>query len=71
MDKLLPYAKFVAAVVGGAATSGFVLFGGDTTWGKICVVLSAAATAVTVYAVKNAPLTSNLRRSSGLLRAAP
>ena len=55
MDKLLPYAKFVAAVVGGAASSGFVIFGGDTTWGKVCAVLSAAAGAVGVYALRNVP----------------
>lgn len=49
----MKYAKFWAAVVGGAATSAIAAFGADTTIGKIAVILSAMATAVAVYRVPN------------------
>lgn len=49
------YAKFWAAVVGGAATSGLTLFGADTTAGKVLTIVVAACTAVAVYMVRNDP----------------
>src|SRR5262245_46301421 len=45
--------KFWIAVVGGAATSVIVVFGGDTIVGKCAAIVVAAATAGSVYVAKN------------------
>lgn len=48
------YAKFVAALIGAAGSSGLALFAPDTTAYKVAAVLVALATAVAVYKVPNA-----------------
>ena len=50
----MKYAKFWAAVIGGAATSVVAVFGADTMVGKLATVVLAACTAVAVFAVPNA-----------------
>jgi len=49
------YAKFIAAVIGGACSTTVALFGADTTIGKVAAILLAACTAVAVFAIPNAP----------------
>ena len=53
MEKFLPYAKVVAAIVGAAITSALTVVGPDTDLFKILTVASAVITAVVVYAVPN------------------
>lgn len=49
------YAKFIVAVLGAVVTSALTIWGPDTSVGHILVIASAALTAISVYAVKNAP----------------
>lgn len=46
--------KFWIALAGAAATSAIVAFGGDTVVGKCAAIVSAAATAGSVYIARNA-----------------
>lgn len=55
MDKILPYAKFVVAIVGAAITSALTVVGPDTDLFKVLTVASAVCTAVAVYVVPNQP----------------
>jgi hypothetical protein len=47
------YAKFIVALLGGAATAVVSVFGAETTVGKVATIVLAAVTAVTVYVVPN------------------
>lgn len=51
----MPYAKFLTALAGAAATSAIVAFGGSSTIGKLATILAAVATAAAVYWVPNTP----------------
>ena len=53
MDKLLPYAKFVVAIIGAGITSALTVVGPDEPLFKILTVASAICTAIAVYAVPN------------------
>lgn len=52
---IMQYAKAIAAIVGGAVTSALTIWGPETNVGRFLVILSAALTAASVYAVRNAP----------------
>ena len=55
MDKILPYMKFVAAILGAIITSALTVVGPDTDLFKVLTVVSAGITAVAVYLVPNQP----------------
>jgi len=47
------YRKFIAALVGAAATSALTIWGPDTLAGKVAIVLIALAAAAAVYVFPN------------------
>lgn len=55
MEKVLPYLKFVVAIVGAGVTSALTLVAPDTDLFKVLTVVSAVLTAVAVYVVPNKP----------------
>lgn len=56
MDKFLPYAKFIVAVLGAGVTSALSLADPGTDVFKYLTIASAVLTAVAVYAVPNKPV---------------
>lgn len=52
---LKPYAKAVVAAAGAAVMAAEEFWAPDTTVGRVLVIVSAALTAVGVYAVPNRP----------------
>ena len=53
MDKFLPYAKFVVAILGAGVTSALSIADPGTDLFKYLTIASAVLTAVAVYAVPN------------------
>lgn len=53
MDKILPYMKFVVAIVGAGITSALTLTSSDDPMFKYLTIASAVITAVMVYATPN------------------
>lgn len=50
----MKYAKFIVALIGGAATAVVSVFGAETTVGKVATIIVAGVTAAAVYLVPNA-----------------
>lgn len=53
MDKILPYMKFVVAIVGAGVTSALTLTPTDVPEFKYLTIASAVLTAIAVYATPN------------------
>jgi len=53
MDKVLPYLKAYAALIGSIATALLAVYTADTEVGKVLTVVSVVATAVVTWAVPN------------------
>ncbi len=53
MDKILPYMKFVVAIVGAGVTSALTLTAPDAVEFKYLTIASAVLTAILVYVVPN------------------
>lgn len=47
------YAKAIVAALGGAVTAALTIWGPETTVGQVLVIVSAALTALGVYATPN------------------
>ena len=54
MNKILPYAKGIAALVGSVCTALLGIYGPETDMGRILTVVAAVATAVVTWAIPNA-----------------
>lgn len=53
MEKILPYMKFVVAIVGAGITSALTLTPSDDPMFKYLTIASAVVTAIMVYATPN------------------
>lgn len=53
MDKVTPYLKTYAALIGSIATALLAVYKGDTQVGQILTVVSVIATAIVTWAVPN------------------
>ena len=52
-DKILPYLKAYAALIGSICTGLLAVYTGDTEVGKVLTVISIVATTVATFAVPN------------------
>lgn len=56
-DKILPYLKMYAALIGSTCTALLGIFTADTTVGKVLTVLAVIATALVTFQVPNLDVT--------------
>lgn len=56
MDRILPYLKFVVAIIGAGVTSALTLTLPDDPAFKYLTIASAVLTAIAVYATPNKPV---------------
>lgn len=63
-DKILPYLKAYAALLGSICTGLLAVYTGDTEVGKVLTVVSIIATTVATFAVPNLDVTGQHRDES-------